>query len=99
MMTGCRDPGILPRQDPDPEWLAGRMPRTRDVEVNGHMVQVSTGSSFGCHAMHALVSLLFYGSPSAVISVVALFYRHLARRCILEFVLAFVSCGAHTLQS
>ncbi len=27
LMTACRDPGILPRQEADEEWLAGRKPR------------------------------------------------------------------------
>jgi hypothetical protein len=27
MMTSCRDPGILPRQEPDEEWLQARKPR------------------------------------------------------------------------
>jgi hypothetical protein len=27
LMTSCRDPGILPRQEPDEEWLQGRKPR------------------------------------------------------------------------
>lgn len=27
MLTACRDPGIIPRQDPDPEYLNGQKPR------------------------------------------------------------------------
>lgn len=27
LMTACRDPGVLPRQEPDEEWLSGRKPR------------------------------------------------------------------------
>lgn len=41
LMTACRDPGVLPRQEPDEEWLGGRKPRTKEVAVNGHAVQVS----------------------------------------------------------
>lgn len=40
LMTACRDPGVLPRQEPDEEWLSGRKPRTKEVVVNGHPVQV-----------------------------------------------------------
>jgi palmitoyltransferase ZDHHC9/14/18 len=40
LLTACRDPGILPRQEPDADWLANRKPRTRDVVVNGHTLQV-----------------------------------------------------------
>lgn len=28
LMTSCRDPGILPRQEPDEEWLQARKPRS-----------------------------------------------------------------------
>jgi palmitoyltransferase ZDHHC9/14/18 len=52
--TACRDPGILPRQEPDDEWLAGRKPRTKDVAVNGHRVQVRYNDT--CH---------FYQPPRA----------------------------------
>lgn len=27
LMTSCRDPGVLPRQEPDEEWLQARKPR------------------------------------------------------------------------
>jgi hypothetical protein len=27
LLTACRDPGILPRQEPDDEWLQARKPR------------------------------------------------------------------------
>ncbi|WIA15175.1 hypothetical protein OEZ85_001859 [Tetradesmus obliquus] len=47
LMTSCRDPGILPRQEPDEEWLQGRKPRARDVMVNGHRVTVRYNDT--CH--------------------------------------------------
>jgi hypothetical protein len=40
LVTACSDPGVLPRQEPDEEWLAGRKPRTKEVAVNGHAVTV-----------------------------------------------------------
>jgi len=36
--SGCMDPGILPRSPPPPS--TEHLPRTRNVEVNGHMVVV-----------------------------------------------------------
>lgn len=44
LVTACSDPGVLPRQEPDEEWLAGRKPRTKEVIVNGHPVQVGVNS-------------------------------------------------------
>lgn len=43
LLTACADPGVLPRQEPDEEWLSGRKPRTKEVIVNGHPVQVGRG--------------------------------------------------------
>ena len=54
LLTACRDPGVLPRQEPDEEWLAGRKPRTREVAVNGHTVAVRYNDT--CH---------FYQPPRA----------------------------------
>eukprot|EP00878_Enallax_costatus_P016643 GHUV01017462.1.p1 GENE.GHUV01017462.1~~GHUV01017462.1.p1 ORF type:complete len:277 (+),score=34.72 GHUV01017462.1:717-1547(+) len=54
LLTSCRDPGILPRQEPDEEWLQGRKPRARDVAVNGHRVTVRYNDT--CH---------FYQPPRA----------------------------------
>lgn len=53
-MTACRDPGILPRQEPDEEYLAGRKPRTKEVLVNGHRVIIRYNDT--CH---------FYQPPRA----------------------------------
>lgn len=53
-MTACRDPGILPRLEPDDEWRAGRKPRTQDVLVNHHRVTVRYNDT--CH---------FYQPPRA----------------------------------
>lgn len=52
--TGCMDPGILPRQRPDEEYLAGRKPKNRDLTVNGHQVSVRYNET--CH---------FYQPPRA----------------------------------
>jgi hypothetical protein len=54
LLTACRDPGVLPRQEPDEEWLSGRKPRTKEVVVNGHPVQVRYNDT--CH---------FYQPPRA----------------------------------
>eukprot|EP00775_Hariotina_reticulata_P008112 gene8112-8306_t len=54
LMTSCRDPGVLPRQEPDEEWLQGRKPRAKDVCVNGHRVTVRYNDT--CH---------FYQPPRA----------------------------------
>lgn len=53
-ITGCMDPGILPRQQPDEEYLAGRKPKSRDLTVNGHQVSVRYNET--CH---------FYQPPRA----------------------------------
>lgn len=53
-MTACRDPGILPRQEPDEEYLQGRKPRTREVTVNTHRVLIRYNDT--CH---------FYQPPRA----------------------------------
>lgn len=39
-ITGCMDPGILPRKAPNEDFAAERIPKTRDVQVNGHSVTV-----------------------------------------------------------
>eukprot|EP00879_Flechtneria_rotunda_P016922 GHRR01017715.1.p1 GENE.GHRR01017715.1~~GHRR01017715.1.p1 ORF type:complete len:167 (+),score=36.36 GHRR01017715.1:507-1007(+) len=54
LMTSCRDPGILPRQEPDEEWLQGRKARAKDVMVNGQRVTVRYNDT--CH---------FYQPPRA----------------------------------
>lgn len=54
LLTACTDPGVLPRQEPDEEWLSGRKPRTKEVIVNGHPVQVRYNDT--CH---------FYQPPRA----------------------------------
>jgi hypothetical protein len=48
LLTACRDPGVLPRQEPDEEWLSGRKPRTKEVVVNGHTVQVGGWGGGDC---------------------------------------------------
>eukprot|EP00210_Caulerpa_lentillifera_P009525 g9083.t1 len=53
-ITGCMDPGILPRQGPDDEYLAGTKPKSRDIQVNGHSVTVRYNET--CH---------FYQPPRA----------------------------------
>jgi len=46
--TACIDPGVLPRNPgPDPEWLAGRRPRTAEVMVNGHKVVLRYNETCG----------------------------------------------------
>lgn len=52
--TGCMDPGILPRQEPDEEYRAGRRPKSKDMIVNGHKVLVRYNET--CH---------FYQPPRA----------------------------------
>lgn len=52
--TGCMDPGILPRQEPDEEYRAGRKPKSKDMIVNGHKVLVRYNET--CH---------FYQPPRA----------------------------------
>ncbi|KAF8060562.1 PAT04 [Scenedesmus sp. PABB004] len=54
LLTSCRDPGILPRQEPDEEWLQSRKPRAKDVAVNGQRVTVRYNDT--CH---------FYQPPRA----------------------------------
>lgn len=53
-VTGCMDPGILRRQEPDDDFLTGRKPKTNDVMVNGHRVVVRYNET--CH---------FYQPPRA----------------------------------
>lgn len=53
-VTGCMDPGILKRQEPDAEYLAGRKPKTNEVMVNGKTVMVRYNET--CH---------FYQPPRA----------------------------------
>ena len=53
-ITGCMDPGILKRQEPDDEFLDGRKPKTSEVTVNGHQVLVRYNET--CH---------FYQPPRA----------------------------------
>jgi len=52
--TGCMDPGILPRQEPDEEYRAGRKPKSKEMIVNGHKVLVRYNET--CH---------FYQPPRA----------------------------------
>jgi hypothetical protein len=59
LLTACRDPGVLPRQEPDEEWLSGRKPRTKEVVVNGHTVQV------GAAGVCALGGCLRFGRAHA----------------------------------
>eukprot|EP00198_Chlamydomonas_reinhardtii_P010974 XP_001700311.1 predicted protein [Chlamydomonas reinhardtii] len=66
MLTACRDPGIIPRQDPDPEYLNGqkpsgssddvvkRTPATCEVYVNNQRVVIRYNDT--CH---------FYQPPRA----------------------------------
>ncbi|KAG2430389.1 hypothetical protein HYH02_013751 [Chlamydomonas schloesseri] len=54
MLTACRDPGIIPRQDPDPEYLNGQKPRTKEVYVNNQRVVIRYNDT--CH---------FYQPPRA----------------------------------
>lgn len=53
-MTACRDPGIIPRQPPDAEYLEGRKPRTKEVIVNNQRVVIRYNDT--CH---------FYQPPRA----------------------------------
>ncbi|KAJ9529000.1 hypothetical protein QJQ45_007078 [Haematococcus lacustris] len=53
-MTACRDPGIIPRQEPDEEYLQGRKPRTKELTVNDHKVIIRYNDT--CH---------FYQPPRA----------------------------------
>lgn len=52
--TGCMDPGILPRQEPDEEARMGQKPKGKEVMVNGHKVMVRYNET--CH---------FYQPPRA----------------------------------
>lgn len=54
LLTACRDPGIIPRQEPDDEFLAGRKPRTKEVFVNSQRVVIRYNDT--CH---------FYQPPRA----------------------------------
>lgn len=54
MLTACRDPGIIPRQEPDQEYLSGQKPRTKDVYVNNQRVVIRYNDT--CH---------FYQPPRA----------------------------------
>eukprot|EP00210_Caulerpa_lentillifera_P009180 g8752.t1 len=53
-ITGCMDPGILPRQVPDEEYLADRKAKSIEVPVNGQSVTVRYNET--CH---------FYQPPRA----------------------------------
>mmetsp|Transcript_17328 Transcript_17328/g.29618 ORF Transcript_17328/g.29618 Transcript_17328/m.29618 type:complete len:463 (-) Transcript_17328:349-1737(-) len=53
-LTACRDPGIITRQEPDEEYLAGRTSRTKEVLVNTHRVLIRYNDT--CH---------FYQPPRA----------------------------------
>mmetsp|Transcript_14045 Transcript_14045/g.30408 ORF Transcript_14045/g.30408 Transcript_14045/m.30408 type:complete len:424 (+) Transcript_14045:382-1653(+) len=53
-LTACRDPGIIPRQEPDEEYLSGRKSRTKEVFVNNHRVMIRYNDT--CH---------FYQPPRA----------------------------------
>ncbi|GMH43294.1 hypothetical protein BSKO_11216 [Bryopsis sp. KO-2023] len=52
--TGCMDPGILMRQEPDEEYHSGRKNKTKEEIVNGHRVLVRYNET--CH---------FYQPPRA----------------------------------
>lgn len=52
--TGCMDPGILLRQEPDEEYRSGRKNKTKEVIVHGHRVLVRYNET--CH---------FYQPPRA----------------------------------
>lgn len=52
--TGCIDPGILMRQEPDEEYRSGRKNKTKEEIVNGHRVLVRYNET--CH---------FYQPPRA----------------------------------
>ncbi|KAG1668042.1 hypothetical protein FOA52_006576 [Chlamydomonas sp. UWO 241] len=52
--TALSDPGIIPRREPDDEYLSGRKPRTQEVHVNGQRVVVRYNDT--CH---------FYQPPRA----------------------------------
>lgn len=67
-LTSCRDPGIIPRQEPDREWLAGRKPRTKEVLVNGHKVVVR------CESFKLLIIQTIHHSPTSHLQV----QRHLS---------------------
>ncbi|EFJ45166.1 hypothetical protein VOLCADRAFT_106120 [Volvox carteri f. nagariensis] len=54
MLTACRDPGIIPRQEPDQEYLSGTKPRTKEVFVNNQRVVIRYNDT--CH---------FYQPPRA----------------------------------
>ncbi|KAG2486112.1 hypothetical protein HYH03_015207 [Edaphochlamys debaryana] len=54
MLTACRDPGVIPRQEPDQEYLSGQKPRTKEVYVNNQRVVIRYNDT--CH---------FYQPPRA----------------------------------
>lgn len=54
MLTAFRDPGIIPRQEPDVEYLSGQKPRNKEVYVNNHRVLIRYNDT--CH---------FYQPPRA----------------------------------
>ncbi|GLC42428.1 hypothetical protein PLESTB_001097600 [Pleodorina starrii] len=54
MLTACRDPGIIPRQEPDQEYLTTVKPRTKEVFVNNQRVVIRYNDT--CH---------FYQPPRA----------------------------------
>jgi len=54
LVTACTDPGVIPRQEPDAEYLTGQKPRSKDVWVNGQRVVVRYNDT--CH---------FYQPPRA----------------------------------
>ena len=55
LVAAFMDPGIIPRSpEPNEDWMAGRLPRTKEVDLNGHKVLVRYNET--CH---------FYQPPRA----------------------------------
>lgn len=53
-VTGCMDPGIIPRKEPSEEYRAGNMPKNTEVTYKGHRILVRYNET--CH---------FYQPPRA----------------------------------
>jgi hypothetical protein len=94
LMTSCRDPGILPRQEPDEEWLQARKPRCAGTaitacSVHTHAAQQCTLPLHAAHAaMQAMSTAVNAGTVRSTHSHVA--HQHSSVRC---------HCTQHTQSS
>lgn len=85
LMTSCRDPGILPRQEPDEEWLQARKPRCAGTaitacSVHTHAAQQCTLPLHAAHAaMQAMSTAVNAGTVRSTHSHVA--HQHSSARC------------------